>query len=164
MTMDFTFTPPLLPAMAPGEQLLPYIAGLYPEAQPLDMELHDFAQAVDVYLRKRTEYDARSATYSEWMTWYKANPTEKEKLVTYVTDLNSWFEASRDALQKVGEAVERCIQKWGDRGSLSAIRALIERANTDTQSLVRNLDEVKASGEETKQPPQIRPQKRPTSP
>lgn len=56
-------------------------------------------------IRRRTQYDA-----------------EKYKVVAFAAQHTDCFSSSREALQKISDAVSRWIQMWGDKGNLSLIQ------------------------------------------
>jgi len=163
MASDLTFTPPRPPPMMLGDELSKFIVGIYPELSGQDnTHLRDLVAAMDAYQFTCREYQARNAHFAEWMTWYKENPTQKDKLVAFATEHNVCFASARSALQMLDKAIGRLIEEWGDRQNLSSIRAVFATVDKDAQKLAENLKALQSLSDPAGQP-QILPQKRPVS-
>lgn len=153
------FKPPQLPPMMTGAQLSKHVGAFYPELPPHDDRLRDLAAAMDAYSFARGEYEARNSRFAEWMVWYKKNPTQKDKVVAFVTEHNIYFGAGRSALQMLDKAVARLVETLGDRNNLSSIRSLLASVDSDKKKLADNLQALQSASSPSGLP-QIRPQKR----
>jgi hypothetical protein len=110
------------------------------------------------YDAARAEYQARNEHFGEWMHWYKGNPAQKDRVVTFVVEHSSHFESARGALQILADALGRLIEAQGDKGDLGTIRTVLAAVETGSQVLARNLQQLQSA-----KPPggsRILPQKR----